>query len=100
MLNDYGEGGYLIWAMPEHPVFVDGRGDVFEWTGVLEEFGQWAMLQTDPNILLDKYGIQFCLLNPDSAIAHVLPLLHNWKFVYSDNNSVLFVRVSSAKTAP
>jgi len=100
MLNDYGEGGYLIWAMPEHPVFVDGRGDVFEWTGVLEEFGQWAILQTDPNILLDKYGIQFCLLNPDSAIAHVLPLLHNWKFVYSDNNSVLFVRVSSAKTAP
>jgi hypothetical protein len=95
MLNDYGQGGYLIWAMPEHPVFVDGRGDVFEWTGVLEEFGQWAMLQTDPNKLLDKYGIQFCLLNPDSAMAHVLPLMPNWKSVYSDNNSVIFVRISS-----
>ena len=62
MLNDYTDGGYLIWAMPEHPVFVDGRGDVFEWTGVLQEFGQWATLETDPNTLLDKYDIQFCLL--------------------------------------
>ena len=38
MLNDYVYGGYLIWAAPEHPVFVDGRADVFEWTGVLDEF--------------------------------------------------------------
>jgi hypothetical protein len=96
MLNDYGDGGYLIWAMPEHPVFVDGRGDVFEWTGVLAEFGQWAMLQTDPNKLLDKYSIQFCLLTPQSPMAHVFPLMHNWKSVYSDSNSIIFVRASSA----
>jgi hypothetical protein len=94
MLNAYTYGGYLIWAMPEHPVFVDGRGDVFEWTGVLREFGQWAMLQTDPNQLLDKYRIQFCLLERGSPMTFVLPLMRNWKSVYSDNNSVIFVRTT------
>ncbi|MHB1939191.1 MAG: hypothetical protein ACYCOR_21890 [Acidobacteriaceae bacterium] len=62
MLNDYVYGGYLIWAAPAHPVFVDGRSDVFEATGVLAQFGKWALLQSNPNILLDKYAINFCLL--------------------------------------
>jgi hypothetical protein len=95
MLNDYGYGGYLIWAAPEYPVFVDGRGDVFEWTGVLAQFGKWALLQSDPNTLLDKYAIHFCLLTRTSPMAHVLPLLPNWKMVYSSNKSVIFVRTSS-----
>jgi len=95
MLNDYGFGGYLIWAAPEHPVFVDGRGDVFEWTGVLSEFGKWATLQSDPNVLLQKYNISFCLLTRQSPMVHVLPYLHGWKMVYSDNNSVIFVRAAT-----
>jgi hypothetical protein len=100
MLNDYLYGGYLIWAAPDHPVFLDGRSDVFEWTGVLSEFGKWAMLQSNPNTLLDKYNISFCLLARTSPIAHVLPLLPNWKTVYSDNVSTIFIRTSSANPPP
>jgi hypothetical protein len=99
MLNTFGDGGYLIWALPEHPVFVDGRADVFEWTGVLSEFGRWATLQSDPNTLLDKYHVQFCLLERDSPMAYVLPLLRNWKEVYSDSSSVIFVRSAAASPA-
>ena len=95
MLNDYTDGGYLIWAMPEHPVFVDGRGDVYEWTGVLQEFGAWATLQADPKALLDKYDVQFCLLEVNAPMANVLPLMPNWKKVYSDHLSVIFVRLPS-----
>ncbi len=98
MLNDYGYGGYLIWALPEHPVFIDGRADIFEWTGVLKEFGGWATLQTNPNQLLDKYHISFCLLGKDSPIVHVLPLMPNWKKVYSDQASVIFVRTGSGNS--
>jgi hypothetical protein len=97
MLNDYVYGGYLIWAAPEHPVFVDGRADVFEWTGVLGEFARWATLKSDPNALLEKYGIGFCLLTRQSAMARVLPLLHGWKTVYSDNSSVIFTRASARR---
>lgn len=92
MLNDYTDGGFLIWAMPEHPVFVDGRGDVFEWAGVLQEFGDWANLNADPEAMLDKYQIQFCLLTPGMPEARILPMLGNWKVVYSDDLSVILVR--------
>lgn len=94
MLNSHAFGGYLMWAAPEHPVFLDGRTDVFEWTGVLREFGDWATLQTDPSALLNKYGVNFCLLNRDAQMARVLPLLPDWKVVYSDQNSVVLVRSS------
>jgi hypothetical protein len=48
MLNDYAFGGYLIWAAPEHPVFVDAHADVFEWTAVLGDFGSRATPQSEP----------------------------------------------------
>jgi hypothetical protein len=95
MLNDYPFGGYLIWAAPEHPVMMDGRTDLYEWSGFLGEFGAWATLQTDPNLLLQKYGVNFCLLTRQSPMVHILPLLRGWKIVYSDNNSVILVRSTS-----
>jgi hypothetical protein len=60
MLNDYLSGGYLIWAAPEYPVFIDGRSDVYEWSGVLSQFGDWATLKSDPNELLRRYKVNFC----------------------------------------
>ncbi len=99
MLNDYVYGGYLIWAAPEHPVFVDGRSDVYEWSGVLSQFGIWATLQGDPNALLEKYKVNFCLLTSHSPMAHVLPLMPGWKLVYSDRNSVIFARTVPAAGA-
>ena len=90
MFNEYVYGGYLIWAAPRHKVFVDGRGDVFEWTGVLEEYGKWVTLQTDPNILLNKYQIQFCILSAGAPMSDVLPLLSGWTQVYSDEMAVIW----------
>ena len=64
MLNEFVWGGYLMWALPEDKVFIDGRADVYDWTGVFMEFGRWAMVQDDPRRLLDKYKVNFCLLRP------------------------------------
>jgi hypothetical protein len=94
MLNDYAYGGYLIWAAPDYPVFIDGRADVFEWTGVFADYKDWLSLESDPRILLDKYRIAFCLLQRQSFMNHVLPLLHDWKLVYSDQSSVVYTRVT------
>lgn len=100
MLNEYVYGGYLISSAPNYPVFIDGRGDIFEWSGIFSEFTEWATLQNDPNQLLDKYGINFCLLSRNSPMAHVLSLLRNWKVSYSDNVAVIFMRVSSGPDIP
>ncbi|HUY82430.1 MAG TPA: hypothetical protein VMU92_11965 [Acidobacteriaceae bacterium] len=96
MMNTFTNGGYLIWALPEHPVFVDGRADVYEWTGVLPEVAAWATAKSDPNTLLDKYEVSFCLLERGTQIANEMRLLPNWKPVYADRQSVIFVRTSGA----
>jgi len=92
MLNDYVYGGYLIWALPEHKVFVDGRADVYEWTGVLDEYGGWVTLRSDPKILLDKYRIAFCLVPNGSPISRFLRYLPGWRMAYSDELSMIFAR--------
>jgi hypothetical protein len=50
------------------------------------------MLQSDPDALPNKYGINFCLLSHRSPMARVMPLLRDWKTVYSDDNSVILIR--------
>jgi hypothetical protein len=92
MLNDYAWGGYLLWARPSRPVFIDGRADIYAWTGVLREYGRWATLKDDPRGLLDKYSIEICLLPVTAPMAHVLPLMSDWKLEYADNLAVVYTR--------
>jgi hypothetical protein len=92
MLNEYGWGGYLIWAMPEQKVFIDGRGDVFDWTGVMTEYRRWSFLMEDPELLLNKYRIQYCLLRRENPMCLVLPRIPGWRQVYADELSVIIAR--------
>jgi hypothetical protein len=92
MLNEYVYGGYLIWAVPERKVFVDGRSDVYEWTGVLGDYMNWVNLKANPTYLLDKYQIDFCLLSRQEPVVQVLQIVPGWKTVYSDESSIVFVR--------
>jgi len=98
LLNDYAWGGYLIWSNPAQPVFIDGRSDVFEETGVFRAYGRWAMLQEDPEKLLDQYGIRTCLIRSSAPMAHVLPYLPGWKRVYADKLAEVFTRNDSYKS--
>ncbi|HYL38417.1 MAG TPA: hypothetical protein VEV17_21040 [Bryobacteraceae bacterium] len=100
MLNEYVYGGYLIWADPEQRVFIDGRADVYAWTGVLKDYGEWATLETDPNVLLDRYRIAFCLLSRSMPLARVLRYLPGWHELYSDSQAVIFVRTGAKPGTP
>jgi hypothetical protein len=92
VLNEYVYGGYLSWALPEQKVFIDGRADVYAWTGVFEDYGAWATLREDPNWLLDHYGIDWCLLSQSAPLARVMRYLPGWSERYSDSQSVIFAR--------
>ncbi len=94
MLNDYVYGGFLIWAAPEHRVFVDGRADVYEPAGVLADYMRFMSQDSDPKTILEKYRIDLCLVSQDQPIAQVLPLIPGWRKVYSDKQSVIFARHS------
>jgi hypothetical protein len=92
MLNAYEFGGYLIWALPQEKVFIDGRADVYDWAGVFAEYGRWATLSEDPNAMLDKYGVRLCILEKDAPLAQVIPHLTGWRKTYSDDVAVVFTR--------
>jgi hypothetical protein len=96
MYNSNEFGGYLLWARgPEHKVFIDGRSEIYEPAGILSD--QVALLDLKPGSLtvLQKYKIQSCLLWRDEALATVLSALSDWKRVYADDTSVLFIRQQS-----
>ena len=92
VLNDYAYGGYLIWAAPERPVFIDGRSDLYEAAGILKDYMRFVSLDTDPQLLLGKYKISYCLFSRDQPIVHVMQLIPGWKQVYSDAHAVVFAR--------
>ena len=93
MFNAYNFGGYLIWAAaPQHKVFIDGRGELFEPSGVLADYMHITLLRPGALSVLSSYGVQACLLNQGDALANVLAMLPNWERVYSDRTSVVFSR--------
>src|SRR5262249_13940340 len=66
MYNDYGLGGYLIWSLgKKHPVFIDGRADVYEDAGVYSDYFSITATQPDALFLLEKYGVRSCITGRD-----------------------------------
>jgi hypothetical protein len=90
LFNPYNWGGYLLWALPEYPVFIDGRTDLYDddliaswlqvvrgepgWEGVLEH---WEV-----NLVLSDHGMPLVRVLEDEG----------WRQLYSDDIAVLFAR--------
>jgi hypothetical protein len=102
MYNTYGDGGYLIWQLDgQNKVFIDGRADIYERTGVLADYLSISRLAPTTPFLLNAYNIQSCLIGRDDALATLLAASPEWRKAYSDNRSVLFVRRDqSARALP
>jgi len=93
MFNDYIYGGYLIWQLgPQHKVFIDGRADLYEYSGVFQDYMHIGNLEPDALTLLDKYGVQSCLTGRSGPLATLLTATPGWKQVYADDLSKIFVR--------
>jgi len=100
MFNDYWYGGYLIWKLgPQHKVFIDGRADLYEYSGVFQDYARISNLERDALPLLGKYGIQSCLIKRTSGLATLLAALPDWKQTYADDLSAIFVRSRAAAPA-
>src|ERR1700739_2708451 len=93
MLNSYGFGGYLVWTQGAgKKVFIDGRGDLYEGTGVFADYLHITLLKPGALGVLNHYGIQTCLLERNEPFASTLAVLPEWQEVYHDEISVLYVQ--------
>ena len=93
MFNDDFWGGYLIWASHgEQKVFIDGRTDAYEPSGVLADYIRIIQPAPDALPLLRKYGVRSCLLERDGALCALLDTQPDWHRVYEDDLCSLYVR--------
>ncbi|MFZ0962630.1 MAG: hypothetical protein WAO35_17305 [Terriglobia bacterium] len=93
MFNDDYWGGYLIWASRgQQPVFIDGRSDAYEPSGVLADYIK--IIQPAPHalLLMEKYGIRSCLVERGGSLCSLLDTQSSWRKVYEDDLSVLYAR--------
>jgi hypothetical protein len=91
MFNSYNWGGYLMWVLPEYPVFVDGRTDLYDGP-VLQAYVTAYFAEPGWDQVMDDYKINTVLIEPASPLAKVLRLTDGWKIVYEDKIAILFVR--------
>jgi len=72
LFNEYDWGGYLIFALPEHPTYVDGRGAALYPPSLIAEFQNAVALRPGYREALDRRGVRFVLVRPDRALAVAL----------------------------
>ncbi len=69
-----------------------GRGGRLKPAGVLSDYWKFMAIQTDPQTVLDKYRIDYCLIAQEEPIVQVMPLVLGWKKIYADERSVIYAR--------
>lgn len=90
LFNSYNWGGYLIWALPDYPVFVDGRTDLYG-DEVIDQWVQVVSGKPGWEDILDRWDVQLVLLEPNRPVIQLLSE-EGWDLIYSDQISVLYAR--------
>jgi hypothetical protein len=91
-LNQYMWGGWLMWVLPEHKVFVDGRAD-FYGEELVKEFQAATALRPDWRAILDKYDVRWTLMPTEHRLNQALAVLTNqWDRAYSDPTATIYVK--------
>lgn len=89
--NEFKWGGYFEWYAPQVKEFADTRVDIFVHQGVLQDYIRATQLQ-GTFAILDRYRIEYVLLDQKSPMAYLLERSPQWKTVYHDPLAVIFER--------
>jgi hypothetical protein len=93
MFNDYGWGGYLMLAMPEHRVFVDGRND-FYGPELIQDFDTVNRAHPGWDDVLRKYKVGWTILPRAHPLNELLALRKDWSLSYTDEVATIYSRRS------
>lgn len=91
LYNTFDWGGFLMWYMPQYPVAIDGRNDLYG-DGLDERFFRTQSgdlsYKTDP--ALNEAGV--ILLRKTDGLVYSLSLDPNFQRIYEDELATIFVR--------
>ena len=98
IFNNYGWGGYMEWNAPQVKPFIDGRADIFVYNGTFDDYLKVLHIQA-PFEILDKYKIDYVLLEPAKPLTYLLEHSPAWHMIYTDKVAVLFERTPPTAAA-
>lgn len=90
MFNSYNWGGYLMFNAPQHPVYIDGRTDLY--ISFLNDYFSTAIGSEDWQSEFERWDIEIALIETGSGLADELSESENWRTEYQDDVASLFVR--------
>jgi hypothetical protein len=90
LFNSYNWGGYILWRLPEYPVFIDGRADLYG-SELISQWQNVTAAQTNALSILNSWDVDLVLIERNTPI---VPLLkqNGWKIVFQDEMSVILLR--------
>jgi hypothetical protein len=94
LYNDYGHGGFLLWWMPEEKIFIDGRMPAWRIGDRAIFYDYLAISSGAPAArdLLEKYRVDWGLIQRDSPLAEMLSNDPAWRQLYVDAKVVVLRR--------
>lgn len=98
MFNSYNWGGYLMFAAPDVPVYVDGRTDLYD-DAFLRDYLDVVFVRDGWDQQLDEQGIGFVAVEAESFLATMLRSRPDrWREQQFDRGrSALFVRTEDGQ---
>ncbi len=93
LFNRYEWGGYIGQHRPHQLVFMDGRADVYG-DALLQQYVSIIGLRDDPQLLLDRYEIDYAVFPPATPLGDWFDASDEWERVYADSTAAVWVRRS------
>ena len=97
--NDYVWGGYLIWRLPQRPVFIDGRAEVYYPTHAFDDEMKIHHVAAGWQKTLDDRGVEVVLTQKAQGLAEALKAEKDWKLAFTGKVEVVYVRTVGLKPA-
>jgi hypothetical protein len=95
IFNEMGFGSYLIWAVPEHGVFIDPRVELY----TLDQWQDYIQVSSgvDYNQVLESYGADRILLSKvlQSLLAQALTNDPEWHLEYEDQYVQIWNKINN-----
>lgn len=90
LFNSYNWGGYLLWTLPEYPVFIDGRADLYG-NELLAQWQDVINARENAEAILDDWRVNIIFVEPYWDIVPVLKD-KGWTVAYEDAISIILIR--------
>jgi len=90
LFNHYDWGGFLLWALPEIPVSIDGRAQLFGDRRIERSLASWSGLagwESEPDLLRARLVIA----EKNRPLTTLLKSHAGFKLVYEDHNAAVFI---------